>query len=47
MDFNWQYHMRFNWIVKETDVLKKLQILMGKAQFNYGFEYLGIAEKLV
>jgi len=39
--------MRFYWLPKEQDVLKKLQIKMAKAQFEYGFEYLGVAEKLV
>jgi len=39
--------MRFNWNGKEADVGKKLLIQMGNAQFHYGFEYLGVAEKLV
>lgn len=46
-DFAWQYHMRFTWFIKENDVLKKLLIQMSNAQFHYGFEYLGIGEKLV
>ncbi|KAM3130832.1 Dynein heavy chain, partial [Paramecium bursaria] len=46
-DFGWQYHMRFNWNVKEQDVGKQLLIQMGNANFHYGFEYLGVAEKLV
>lgn len=46
-DFAWQYHMRFTWFMKEPDVLKKLLIQMSNAQFHYGFEYLGIGEKLV
>ena len=39
--------MRFNWNIKENDVCKKLLIQMGNASFHYGFEYLGVAEKLV
>ena len=39
--------MRFTWFVKEADVLKKLMIQMSNSQFHYGFEYLGIGEKLV
>lgn len=46
-DFAWQYHMRFNWNLREQDVSKKLLIQMGNASFHYGFEYLGVAEKLV
>ncbi|CAD8134930.1 unnamed protein product [Paramecium octaurelia] len=46
-DFGWQYHMRFNWNSKEADPGKRLLIQMGNAQFHYGFEYLGVAEKLV
>jgi dynein heavy chain 1 len=39
--------MRFSWNIKEPEVGKKLMIQMGNAQFHYGFEYLGVAEKLV
>jgi len=46
-DFTWMYHMRFYWFPKETDALKKLQIKMAHGHFNYGFEYLGVGEKLV
>ena len=46
-DFNWLYHMRYYWVAKEKDALKKVQILMANAVFNYGFEYLGVSEKLV
>jgi dynein heavy chain 1, cytosolic len=46
-DFAWQYFMRFSWVVKESNVLKKLVIQMSNASFHYGFEYLGIGEKLV
>ncbi len=46
-DFTWMYHMRFYWFPKETDPLKKLNIKMAHGHFNYGFEYLGVGEKLV
>jgi dynein heavy chain 1 len=46
-DFNWLFHMRFYWHPKETDLLKKLVIEMSNAKFFYGFEYLGVSEKLV
>ena len=46
-DFNWLIHMRFYWHPKEPDLLKKLAIEMSNATFHYGFEYLGVSEKLV
>ena len=46
-DFKWQYYMRFYFNPKENDILKKLVIKMGNANFCYGFEYLGMSEKLV
>lgn len=46
-DFTWLYHMRFYWFPKEPDPLKKLHIKMAQGNFNYGFEYLGVGEKLV
>jgi dynein heavy chain 1 len=46
-DFRWQYYMRFYFNPKEQDILNKLVIKMGNAQFHYGFEYLGVSEKLV
>ena len=46
-DFAWAYHMRFYWYPKEPSPLKKLSIQMSSARFNYGFEYLGVGEKLV
>ena len=46
-DFRWQYYMRFYFNPKETDPLNKLAIRMGNASFRYGFEYLGVSDKLV
>ena len=45
--FDWLYYMRFYFNPKVSDVLKQLQIKMSNASFDYGFEYLGVAEKLI
>ena len=45
--FDWLYYMRFYFYPKTPDVLKRLQIKMSNAAFDYGFEYLGVAEKLI
>jgi dynein heavy chain 1 len=39
--------MRFYFDPKVTDVIKQLSIQMANSKFNYGFEYLGVQEKLV
>ena len=39
--------MRHKFNFKETNILQKLQISMGGSSFHYGFEYLGVSEKLV
>jgi dynein heavy chain 1 len=46
-EFAYNYYMRFYFNPKEKDDLQKLQIKMGNAFFYYGFEYLGMTEKLV
>lgn len=46
-EFTWLYHMRFYWNAHEKNALQKLAIRMSCGQFYYGFEYLGVAEKLV
>ncbi|MCQ2815661.1 MAG: AAA family ATPase [archaeon] len=46
-EFDWLYYMRFYFYPKNPDVLKRLQIKMSNAPFDYGFEYLGVAEKLI
>ncbi|RYH29526.1 AAA family ATPase, partial [archaeon] len=46
-DFGWLYHLRFYWDSKEPNLLNRLQIKMSNASFHYGFEYLGIGERLV
>jgi dynein heavy chain 1 len=46
-DFQWLYHLRFYWNPKETNLMQNLCIKMANASFFYGFEYLGIGERLV
>ena len=45
--FDWLCQMRFYFDPKQIDVLQQLSIQMANAKFNYGFEYLGVQEKLV
>ncbi|XP_011404630.2 PREDICTED: cytoplasmic dynein 1 heavy chain 1-like [Amphimedon queenslandica] len=45
--FDWLSQMRFYFDPKKTDVLQQLSIQMANAKFNYGFEYLGVLDKLV
>ena len=45
--FDWLCQMRFYFDPKNTEPLKQLSIQMANAKFNYGFEYLGVQEKLV
>ena len=45
--FEWLAQMRFYFDPKNSDVLEQLSIQMANAKFNYGFEYLGVQEKLV
>jgi dynein heavy chain 1 len=46
-EFTWLYHMRFYWNNSEKNPLEKLGIKMANGNFFYGFEYLGVSEKLV
>ena len=46
-DFVWLRQMRFYYDPKQTDVLKQLSIHMANSKFQYGFEYLGVQDKLV
>ena len=39
--------MRFYFDPNQKEVLKQLSIQMANAKFNYGFEYLGVQDKLV
>ena len=45
--FKWLYHLRFNYDPTNPDLLQKLNIKIANASFFYGFEYLGIGERLV
>ena len=45
--FEWLYYMRFYFYPETQEILKRLQIKMSNASFDYGFEYLGVAEKLI
>jgi len=46
-DFPWLYRLRFCWTPGEKDVFRRLGIRMANSEFFYGFEYLGIGERLV
>ncbi|KAJ3212195.1 hypothetical protein HDU67_003972 [Dinochytrium kinnereticum] len=46
-EFAWLYQMRFYWNEKTEDPLQRLTIKMANATFFYGFEYLGVADRLV
>ena len=46
-NFDWLSQMRFYFDPKKPDVLQQLSIHMANAHFNYGFEYLGVQDKLV
>ncbi len=46
-DFAWLYEMRFYWDASQSNVLNKLTIQVANAKFYYGFEYLGVSERLV
>lgn len=45
--FNWQKQMRFYHYTEESDVDTAVQVKMADAVLPYGFEYLGIPERLV
>ena len=45
--FEWLAQMRFYFDPKVSNPLKQLSIHMANAKFNYGFEYLGVQDKLV
>ncbi len=45
--FEWQSQFRFYFDPKQSDVLQQLSIHIADAQFHYGFEYLGVQDRLV
>jgi dynein heavy chain 1 len=46
-DFSWLYQMRFYLDTSRTDPLKQLDVKMANATFSYGYEYLGVPDRLV
>jgi dynein heavy chain 1 len=46
-DFAWLYHMRYYLNDSVEDTLLRLQVRMADAVFPYGYEYLGIPDRLV
>ncbi|KAI8328287.1 dynein heavy chain [Blakeslea trispora] len=46
-DFNWLYHMRFYFNHAVENPIERLTINMANAQFFYGYEYLGVVDRLV
>jgi dynein heavy chain 1 len=45
--FEWLCEMRYYFDPRQTEVLKQLTIHMANAKFYYGFEYLGVQDRLV
>ena len=45
--FDWLRCMRCYWDGKQPNPLRQLSIHMANARFQYGFEYLGVQERLV
>ena len=45
--FHWLTEMRFYFDPRQTEVLEQLTIHMANARFYYGFEYLGVQDRLV
>jgi dynein heavy chain 1 len=46
-DFRWLYHLRYTYNPSAEKLTEKLTIALSNAKFFYGFEYLGIGERLV
>ncbi|GAA5850789.1 hypothetical protein JCM8547_009091 [Rhodosporidiobolus lusitaniae] len=46
-DFAWLYHMRFYLDTSRSNVLEQLEVKMASASFFYGYEYLGVPDRLV
>jgi dynein heavy chain 1, cytosolic len=46
-DFRWLYHLRYSYNPKAEKISEKLWASLSNAKFSYGFEYLGIGERLV
>jgi dynein heavy chain 1, cytosolic len=46
-DFRWLYNLRYIYDPKAEKISEKLTVALSNAKFHYGFEYLGIGERLV
>lgn len=46
-DFRWLYHLRYTYNPSAPKLTEKLIVSLSNAKFFYGFEYLGIGERLV
>eukprot|EP00980_Cylindrotheca_fusiformis_P017635 scaffold5529_cov117-Cylindrotheca_fusiformis.AAC.12 len=46
-DFRWLYHLRYTYNPTAPKLTEKLIVSLSNAKFFYGFEYLGIGERLV
>ena len=46
-EFGWLYHLRYYFAPTHQNLMQRLSIKMANASFFYGFEYLGIQERLV
>ncbi|CAO0793713.1 unnamed protein product [Mucor circinelloides] len=46
-DFNWLYQMRYYFNHTVENPIERLTIHMANAQFFYGYEYLGVVDRLV
>jgi dynein heavy chain 1 len=46
-DFRWLYHLRYRYNPAAENLSEKLVVMLSNASFQYGFEYLGIGERLV
>ena len=46
-DFNWQYRLRAYYDESEPALLRRLTIRIADSSFTYGYEYLGVCERLV
>ncbi|GAA6030036.1 hypothetical protein JCM8097_009225 [Rhodosporidiobolus ruineniae] len=46
-DFAWLYHMRFYLDTSRPNVLEQVEVKMASASFHYGYEYLGVPDRLV
>jgi dynein heavy chain 1 len=45
--FQWLYQLRYYWDPAQVDLVKQLGIRIANAHFDYGFEYLGVGDRLV